>query len=185
MPPFTIKTKDFEGVRILTPEGEIDARAARDLQKELLASISQGQRSLLVDLAGVETVAAAGLRVFVAVGERLAAEGGGLALCSPTAAVLKMIETAGIDRTLTFHRRRDVALEWLRDAVHQGRIARLAGRLLRKRDEAGRPPAGVWLRASAGRSTLAATLLGIEEEGGGVVGSQGARSGGGEPDPGS
>lgn len=183
MPPFALRTRDFEGVRILALEGEVDARAARDLHKELLACISQGHRSLLVDLGGVEALAAAGLRVFVAVGERVAAEGGCLALCSPTAAVLKVIETAGIDRTLTFHRRHEAALEWLRDAVHQGQIARLAGRLLRKRDESGRPRVGLGVRPSAGRSTLAATLLGIDETGGRATESEPARSGSGEPDP--
>jgi anti-anti-sigma factor len=180
---FALQSRDFEGVRILAVSGEIDARAARDLQRDLLGAVSEGQRALLVDLDGAAAVAAAGLRVFVAIGERLAAEGGGLALCAPNPAVLKVIETAGMDRTLSIHRGRDQAVEWLRDTVRQGRVGRLAGKLLRRRDESGRPLAGIGPRASADRSTLAASLLGIEETARRSSGGSAEGAADGEPDP--
>jgi anti-anti-sigma factor len=144
-------------VRILTLLGVLEARAARDLGKRLLGSPADGRRCVLLDLSRLESIAGEGLRAIMATAARLQAAGGALALCCPQSQVRRVLEMAGLERTLTLHAERQAACDWLVETVRREQVARLAARLLR-RDE--RAPQGFRAaKADTARATLAARLL--------------------------
>lgn len=155
--------EDLGETRLLVLVGEVDAKSARDLQKKLLGWVAEGHRGFLIDCSRLEGIAGAGLRVLAATAERLEPAGGALALCSVQAAVRKVLQVAGMDRTLNLHADREDAGRWLRETVRRDRIALLATRLLRQADKqpSHRGPASVDKR----RMELAVRLL--SKKGGG------------------
>lgn len=121
--------------------GQLDSRAAPDFEKALLKLLAEKKLEILLDLAGLEYVASAGLRVFVMIGKRLQAEGGRLALCSLDAGVMKVLEISGFVPLFPILPNRREAVPWLLAHARTGRITSLAGEILR-RDAGGARPVG-------------------------------------------
>lgn len=81
----------------LTVSGEIDAHTA----PSLAAAIDAAGDSVTIDLAGVEFVDSSGLRVLIDAHQRLAEQGGGLTIASPSGAVTRLFEISGVDDYLS------------------------------------------------------------------------------------
>lgn len=78
--------------------GAIDADAVPDLERRLLAAVPAGPAPrLVVDLAGVTSLSAAGLDVLLAVQQRLESLGGRLELLDTPAAVVLLLHDAVLD----------------------------------------------------------------------------------------
>ena len=157
---FEIVEHEHGDVLILELHGELAAKATRDLQVKLHKSVGAGCRALLVDFSQLESIDGAGLRALVMANERLEGEGGGLALCALSPTVRKVFEIAKMSRSFVIHARRADALAELRQQVRQMRIARLAGLLLRKKDDGPRGKQGTYDHPDVDRATLAIELLG-------------------------
>ncbi|MFZ9405809.1 MAG: STAS domain-containing protein [Burkholderiaceae bacterium] len=82
-----------------SPAGRLDGSNAPAAEKELLALVESGG-SVDVNLAGLDYVSSAGLRVFLAAAKAAKAKGGKLVLMSPKAAVLEVLQISGFDRIL-------------------------------------------------------------------------------------
>jgi anti-anti-sigma factor len=159
MPTFELFEEDRGGIRVLAPVGDVDARAAAALHKRLLGCLAEGRRSLLLDLSRLDSIAGDGLRAVAAAAARVEVEGGGLALCRPNASVSRVIEMAGMDRTLSVHADPAAAGDWLVQTVRRERMARLAARLLQPRRRQPRQRyRAEWVDPE--RAALAARLLG-------------------------
>lgn len=158
MASLAITVEDVGEVRVLSLAGQVDERGSRDLQAAFVACLAEGRRSVLLDLTRLEAIAGPGLRVLVSSAGRLGGEGGGMALCCLRPAVQKVVEMAGMGRSLEVHSDRAAAWRWLEETVRRRRIARLAGRLLREASVIGR----IVMRTGADlrRAALAAELLG-------------------------
>jgi anti-anti-sigma factor len=79
---------------VLCVRGEVDAVSAPDLKALLDALIDRGHRSVVVDLAQMGFIDAAGMRVIVSTAGRLRSREGQLALRSPSGLVRRVLETA-------------------------------------------------------------------------------------------
>ncbi len=134
MAALEITCEDHGDVRLLAVSGALDARSARECEQKILDSVSEGRRSLLLDFSGLELIDGAGLRMLVMMGQRLAAEGGGLALCALRPRVQRVFDMVRLPRRLRIHARRSEALAWLGKSVRIARIARLANSLLRENE---------------------------------------------------
>jgi len=146
-----------QGVTVVALAGQLDSRAAPDFEKALLKLLGERKHEILLDLAGLEYVASAGLRVFVMIGKRLQAEGGRLALCSLSAGVMKVLEISGFVQLFPILPDRREAIPWLLAHARAGRISSLAGEILRRDAGSARPAApGGAAREKAG---YAADLL--------------------------
>lgn len=131
-----IERTDQRDARILGLSGDLDARSAAQLDRELHACLSDRRHSVLLDLAGLDAINGAGLRELVAASRRVAAEGGRLALCSLQEGVLEVVTVADMQDALPVLPDRARGLEWLESNIKVSRVANLAEALLRKRDEA-------------------------------------------------
>lgn len=96
-----IETVQEGDVAVLIPSGRIDSSTATELERACIAQVESGHGKILLDLAGIDYVSSAGLRIFLVVGKMLQKKGGRLALCCLTPMVSEVLAIAGFDRILT------------------------------------------------------------------------------------
>ena len=88
---------DRQPPTVLSVGGDLDLNTAPELLQALTRLVDEGQRVLVVDMAGVEFCDSSGLSVLVRVRNRVTALGGGLALAAPTRVVQRVLEVSGLD----------------------------------------------------------------------------------------
>ena len=94
----------FADVVVLALKGRLDQTTADDVRTELaphLQRCAEGQDHLVLDLAGVDYVSSAGLRIFMIVGKALRAERGHIVLCRLQDGVREVFRISGFDRIFT------------------------------------------------------------------------------------
>jgi anti-anti-sigma factor len=69
------------GIVILSLSGKLDTTTAKAFEEKILGQIESGERRFIIDLAQLDYVSSAGLRVFVLAGKRLDSANGKLVLC--------------------------------------------------------------------------------------------------------
>lgn len=82
-------------VTILQIQGKLDSMNSPELDKRLTGLVESGIRQIAVDLAGIDYVSSAGLRVFLSAAKRLKQTQGKLALANPTVQVQQIFDIAG------------------------------------------------------------------------------------------
>jgi stage II sporulation protein AA (anti-sigma F factor antagonist) len=97
-------------VLVVTPRGRVDSTTSGDLEQRLLDLLGSGQRRLVLDLAGIEYISSAGLRVLLVVAKRLKTAQGDLVLCALTPAVRQVFELAGFLSIFQLEDSREAAL---------------------------------------------------------------------------
>ncbi|MFN5512072.1 MAG: STAS domain-containing protein [Burkholderiales bacterium] len=79
--------------------GRLDGSNAPATEKDLLALL-ETHSAVDVNLAGLDYVSSAGLRVFLATAKAAKGKGGKVVLVSPKPAVLEVLQISGFDRIL-------------------------------------------------------------------------------------
>jgi len=82
-------------VTILQVQGKLDAMNSPELDTRLTGLVESGIRQIAVDLAGIDYVSSAGLRVFLSAAKHLKQAQGKLALANPSAQVQQIFDIAG------------------------------------------------------------------------------------------
>lgn len=80
--------------------GELDLATAPPLEQLLDQLRGDGHRQITLDLAGLEFLGAAGLRVFVRADQALRAAGGRLVLTRPNRTTRHILAVTGLDSTM-------------------------------------------------------------------------------------
>ncbi len=97
-------TQRVEGdVTVFVPEGRIDTQAATDMDQALQAAVSEGRHNVVVDMAEVEYISSAGLRILAAVLVKSRAEGGDMKLAALNARVTRVFRIIGFDVLMSVH----------------------------------------------------------------------------------
>ena len=104
-----VETRE-NAVVILEPRGRIDARTAGLLEEKVLRLLDGGERRLVFDLAGLDYISSAGLRVFLVAAKRLRSTDGTLALAALQDRVHAVFEMAGMSSILRVCRTRAEAV---------------------------------------------------------------------------
>jgi anti-anti-sigma factor len=157
-----LQTTEEHGVTVVAAAGSIDSKTSPDLEKALVKLLGEKKREIVLDLARLDYVASAGLRVFVMVGKRLQAEKGRLALCAVNPSVMKVLEVSGFATLFAIRPSRQEAIDWLASGAKLSRVSSLAGEILRKDAPGpGTRAAGI---ADSAKSSYAADLLGGDEK---------------------
>ena len=145
------------GVAIVAPIGQVDSKSSPELEKAMVKLLGEKKREIVLDLARLDYIASAGLRIFVMVGKRLQAEGGRLALANVNPSVMKVLEVSGFVALFAIKPSRQEAVDWLSSGAKQAHVTSLAGELLRKDGGGHAPrPSGV---VDAEKSAYAKDLL--------------------------
>ena len=82
-------------VTILKIQGKLDATSSPELDKHLSSLVEKGTRQIALDLASLDYVSSAGLRVFLSAAKRLKQVHGKLALANLSAQVQQIFDIAG------------------------------------------------------------------------------------------
>jgi anti-sigma B factor antagonist len=82
-------------------KGRLDSDSAPDFERFCLAEIKSDARTLILDLAALEYLSSAGLRIVLSTGKTMEAKGGKLVLCVPKGLTRQIVEAAGFDKLFT------------------------------------------------------------------------------------
>ena len=91
----TIEEVEDRGVVVIAPAGRVDSTTSDELDRRLRAVLDRKAPRVVVDLAQVEYISSAGLRVLLALAKRMREQKGALALASLGDAVRQVFELAG------------------------------------------------------------------------------------------
>ena len=94
---------------IVRPRGRIAEREALLLEKEFLAAIEDGAKSVVVDLSDVPMIASAGLGALM-VAHKQCRSGGGVCLVDPQPLVRQVLEITKLTKLFKVHATLDDAL---------------------------------------------------------------------------
>lgn len=92
----TIDELEEGGVTIVVPVGRIDSTTADDLERVIRSLLDRGAPRVVVDMAGVEYISSAGLRVFLILAKRMKDQRGALALAAMGDAVHQVFRLSGV-----------------------------------------------------------------------------------------
>jgi anti-sigma B factor antagonist len=93
----------------LNLSGKLDATSAKAFEEKILGQIESGERRIVIDLAQLDYVSSAGLRVFLLASKRLASANGKMVLCSLKESVREVFDIAGFSSIFSIYGSRDDA----------------------------------------------------------------------------
>lgn len=105
-----LDVKERNGWAVLSVQGEVDVYTAPQFREQLIQLVDQGQRSILVDLEGVEFLDSTGLGVLVGGLKRVRSHDGDLALVCTQRRILKVLEITGLTKVFTIYDTVDAAV---------------------------------------------------------------------------
>jgi anti-anti-sigma factor len=97
-------------VAVVAPAGRIDANTAAGLERAVFQRLNAGEARLVVDLAGVEYMSSAGLRVLLKAASAARSKGGALVLCAMGPSVREVVDLAGLAAVFAIEDSRERAL---------------------------------------------------------------------------
>ena len=91
--------KDIEGEKLtLTVGGRLDTNTSPELEAEM---VLDGVKEVVFDLAGLEYISSAGLRVLMAAQKAMMACGGKMSVANPNAMVKGVLDMTGLSSVFT------------------------------------------------------------------------------------
>ncbi len=84
-------------ILVLSPEGRLDAQSAPGFQTQILERIDGGDTAILLDLAKLEYISSAGLRVILVAAKKLKDRSGKIVVCSLAEGVKEVFRISGFD----------------------------------------------------------------------------------------
>ena len=98
-----IKVNTTDAGVVVVPEGKLTVQTAPELEASI-GTVDASVADLAIDLAGVDYISSAGLRVLVATQKMMAQRGGTLRLLSPNDDVQEVFEMTGLADVFTIER---------------------------------------------------------------------------------
>jgi anti-anti-sigma factor len=95
---------------VVAPRGRVDSVSSGELERQLVARLDAGARRVVIDLASVDYISSAGLRVLLLAARRLKPPAGTLVLCGLAPGVRTVLELAGFTSLFTVEPSREPAL---------------------------------------------------------------------------
>ncbi len=92
-----------DGVTVLVATGELDLGSAPRVRELAIRHLLQGDRSLVIDLAGVDFIDSTGLGTLVAILKRARSLGAELHLVVPNERIRHIFELTGLTTALPMH----------------------------------------------------------------------------------
>lgn len=100
--PFEMETASEGPVGTMRLSGELDIATVPRVEQAIEALLSAGVERVTIDLSGVGFVDSSGLRLFIVLDQRSAAEGWTLALTRPSRQALTVFRVSGVEDELPF-----------------------------------------------------------------------------------
>src|SRR5215510_2800438 len=97
----------------LSLSGSLDTTTAKAFEEKILAQIESGERRFVIDLAQLDYISSAGLRVFILAAKRLNNANGKMVLCALKDPVKEVFDIAGFSSIFSIHGSHDEATKHL------------------------------------------------------------------------
>jgi anti-sigma B factor antagonist len=97
----------------LSLSGKLDTTVAKTFEERMLAHIEAGDRRFVIDLARLDYISSAGLRVFLLAAKRLNSGDGKIVLCSLKDSVKEVFDIAGFSSIFPVYGSHDEAIQGL------------------------------------------------------------------------
>jgi anti-sigma B factor antagonist len=101
-PSFEIDSEFDAGIGQLTVVGELDMATVPLLEEQVRAMLARTVQELTIDLRKLSFLDSSGLRLFIVLRDRAAAEGWTLGLLRPSGQALSILSLTGADENLPF-----------------------------------------------------------------------------------
>jgi len=98
-------------VLVLDLSGRLDSATSPEFEKILLGHVGSGDNRLVLDLAGLDYISSAGLRILLMGAKRTRQEAGAMVLCNLKAPIAEVLRMSGFLAILSVTPSRDEALE--------------------------------------------------------------------------
>ncbi len=108
-----ITERRTEDIVTLSLSGKLDTTTAKIFEAKILAQIESGDRRFIIDLAQLDYISSAGLRVFVFAAKRLNSANGKIVLCSLKDPVREVFDIAGFSSIFPVYGSHDEAIRSL------------------------------------------------------------------------
>jgi anti-anti-sigma factor len=108
--PLEIRESNDGEIFVLELVGRLDTKTSGALEKSVATHLAAGQRRFVLDLASMEYVSSAGLRIFLMLAKKVSGGTGSLALCGLSPQVKEVFDIAGFTRLFTLAATRAEAL---------------------------------------------------------------------------
>ncbi len=106
----TIGSEWVDDVLVLKPSGRVDSNNAGSAEAMILGQVDGGAQRIVLDMAELDYVSSAGLRVLLVTAKRLRQTGGRMALCQLRPNVHEVLEVSGFLAILTVCDGREAAI---------------------------------------------------------------------------
>jgi anti-sigma B factor antagonist len=93
----------------LSLSGKLDTTTAKAFEEKILGQIESGDRRFVIDLAQLDYISSAGLRVFILAGKRLNNANGKIVLCALKDPVREVFDIAGFSSIFSVYGSHDEA----------------------------------------------------------------------------
>ena len=111
---FDVKTEQIsDNTTVIALSGEVDLYTAPEFKQQLLETIGQGAKEVIVDLSDTTFIDSTTLGVLVGGVKRLRPDGGRLSLVCTDRNITKIFEITGLDKVFPIYESRDEALQSL------------------------------------------------------------------------
>ncbi len=111
---FDVKTEQIsDDTAVIALSGEVDLYTAPEFKQQLLETIGQGAKEVVVDLSDTTFIDSTTLGVLVGGVKRLRPDGGRLSLVCNDRNITKIFEITGLDKVFPIYESRDEALQSL------------------------------------------------------------------------
>lgn len=98
-----INTRNIDGILAIDIEGKLDTQTATPAMEELLQYLESSPDKVLINLAPLEFVSSAGLRVILRVAKQMRGYGGALKVSGAQGVVKDVLEISGFDNLLDLY----------------------------------------------------------------------------------
>ncbi len=98
-----ITQKELDGVAVVCLDGRLDAETSGDLAMKFATLIEQKKRDLIIDMANLEYISSAGLRVVLEVTKKMRMNGGDTYLVNVQEYVKKVLDISGLSTFLRIY----------------------------------------------------------------------------------
>lgn len=106
-----ITLKEINDVVIIGLNGTLDTNTSPEAEVEIIKSLEQGAKKMLINLENTRYVSSAGLRIFLGTAKRMIAKSGKVILCHPNEIVKDILHVSGFSTIIDVKATVDEALK--------------------------------------------------------------------------
>ncbi len=96
---------------VITVEGRLDTTQSDSFEKQVGETLQDDHKKVVLDCSGLNYISSSGLRVFLILQKKMAAEGGALKICNLQPSIKEIFDMSGFSMIFSIYDDLDAALQ--------------------------------------------------------------------------